>query len=298
MNAPANANPSSANPAAQAAANPKRRQALTAIAVAVLAVGAAYGGWYWINGRHYESTDNAYVQANVVQITAQAGGTVLAINADDTDFVKAGQPLVRLDPADARVALDQAEAQLAQTVRDTRVLFANNATLQAQIDARQADVTRIGADLARAQDDVDRRAPLVKSGAVGKEEFDHVNAQLTAVKGEYSAAKSALVAALGAALVTERVQAVFVSRLAELLTDHRVCRVPSFPPTPCFLSCFRTSCRTTTWTCSLCESTRTRRSPSPMPGSTPRCPARVVVLVCDAYLTCVAQTLRGKICNA
>jgi membrane fusion protein (multidrug efflux system) len=177
------------------AGNPKRRTALTAIAVAVLVIGGGYGIYYWMTGRHSESTDNAYVQANVVQITAQAGGTVIAIQADDTDYVKAGQLLVRLDPADSRVALDQAEAALAQTVRETRILYANNSTLQAQIDARQADATRAAADLSRAQDDVNRRAPLVQSGAVGKEEFDHSTQQLASYKSAYTAAKSALDAA-------------------------------------------------------------------------------------------------------
>lgn len=192
MNAPANNNaPATTAPAG----NPKRRTALTAIAVAVLVIGGGYGIYYWMTGRHSESTDNAYVQANVVQITAQAGGTVTAINADDTDFVKAGQVLVKLDPADARVALDQAEASLAQTVRETRILFANNSTLQAQIDARAADATRAQADLSKAQDDVNRRQPLVTSGAVGKEEFDHSTQQLASAKSAYTAAKSALDAA-------------------------------------------------------------------------------------------------------
>ena len=193
MNAPANNNAAPATTAP--AGNPKRRTALTAIAVAVLVIGGGYGIYYWMTGRHSESTDNAYVQANVVQITAQAGGTVTAIQADDTDFVKAGQLLVKLDPADARVALDQAEAALAQTVRETRILFANNSTLQAQIDARAADATRAKADLDKAQDDVNRRQPLVQSGAVGKEEFSHATDQLASAKSAYTAAKSALDAA-------------------------------------------------------------------------------------------------------
>ena len=171
--------------------NPKRRTALTAIAVAVILIGGGYGVYYWLTGRHSESTDNAYVQANVVQITAQAGGTVTAIQADDTDFVKAGQSLVKIDQADSRVALDQAEAALAQTVRETRILYANNSTLQAQMDAKQADVTRTAADLSRAQDDVNRRQPLVASGAVGREEFDHATQQLASYKSAYTAAKSA-----------------------------------------------------------------------------------------------------------
>ena len=193
MNAPANDNAAPATTAP--AGNPRRRTALTAIAVAVLVIGGGYGIYYWMTGRHSESTDNAYVQANVVQITAQAGGTVTAIQADDTDFVKAGQLLVKLDPADARVALDQAEAALAQTVRETRILFANNSTLQAQIDARAADATRAKADLDKAQDDVNRRQPLVQSGAVGKEEFSHATDQLSSAKSAYTAAKSALDAA-------------------------------------------------------------------------------------------------------
>ena len=175
--------------------NGTRRKALTAVAAAVLLFGAGYGAYYALVASHYESTDNAYVQGNLVQITPQIGGTVVAIGADDTDFVKAGQPLVKLDPADAQVTLDQAEAQLAQAVREVRTMYANNATLNAQIALRDADVARAQSDLVRAQDDVNRRAPLVTTGAVGKEEFNHANAQLTAARSAVSAAQSALLAA-------------------------------------------------------------------------------------------------------
>lgn len=119
-----------------------RRKALTAVAAVVVLGGVAWGAWYGLVASHYEHTDNAYVQANVVQITPQVGGTVLSIGADDTDVVKAGQVLVRLDPADADVALDQARAQLAQTVREVRTLYANNASLQAQVALRRPMSTR------------------------------------------------------------------------------------------------------------------------------------------------------------
>ena len=173
----------------------KRRIALGAVAVAVLLAGAAYGVYYALYLSHYESTDNAYVQGNVVQVTPQVPGTVIAINADDTDFVKAGQSLVKLDPADAQVALEQAEAQLAQTVREVRIMFVNNGTLKAQIAARDADLARARSDVIRAEDDVTRRAPLVRTGAVGQEEFNHVNAQLAAAKSALAAAESATEAA-------------------------------------------------------------------------------------------------------
>ncbi len=172
-----------------------RRRGLILIAAAVLVVGIGWGGWHWVNGRHFESTDNAYVAGNVVQITPQVGGTVVAIGADDTDHVLAGQVLVRLDPADARVALEQAQAQLAQAVRQVRGLFANNSTLSAQIRLRSADLARAQAEVVRLQDDVQRRAPLMASGAVGKEEFQHANAVVNTAKSTATAAQAALLAA-------------------------------------------------------------------------------------------------------
>ncbi|MDE2300669.1 MAG: efflux RND transporter periplasmic adaptor subunit, partial [Burkholderiales bacterium] len=175
--------------------NPARKKALSAVVAAVVVAGIAYGAYWALVLNHYETTDNAYVQGNVVQITPQIGGTVIAIDADDTDHVKAGQSLVRLDPADARIALDQAEAQLAQTVREVRTVYANNSTLNAQIALREADLARARSELARAQDDVARRAPLLASGAVGKEEFSHVTAQLAASKSAVAAAESAVLAA-------------------------------------------------------------------------------------------------------
>jgi membrane fusion protein (multidrug efflux system) len=172
-----------------------RRRGLTLIAIALGVSGLAWGGWHWLQGRHQQNTDNAYVAGNVVQITPQVSGTVVAIQADDTDFVKAGQILVKLDAADASIALEQTEAQLAQTVREVRTLFANNSTLQAQVQLREADLSRSQTDLARALDDAQRRAPLVASGAIGKEEFQHAQAQANAAKSTVVAAQSAVTAA-------------------------------------------------------------------------------------------------------
>ncbi len=178
-----------------AASSAKRKTALTALA---LALGLGLGGYYAYQamlGGRVESTDNAYVNANIVQITPLVGGTVRAVHVDDTDFVRAGQPLVSLDPADARVALDQAAGQLAQAVREVRSLHANDATLRAQIQLREADGQRAATELARLQADVQRRSPLLASGAVGREEFEHATAQVTAAKNSLAAAQSAAEAA-------------------------------------------------------------------------------------------------------
>jgi membrane fusion protein, multidrug efflux system len=186
---------SSAPTALQAPApNTKRAKALKGVALVVL-LGLAYGGYEWYLGRHEESTDNAYVQGNVVQITPQVGGTVTAIFADDTDFVKAGQALVQLDPADAKVALDQAEANLAQAVRQVRTLYANNSTLGAQIAVRESDITRARTELARANDDLNRRQALVGNGAVSKEELGHAQSQVAAAQNALAAAQAGVTAA-------------------------------------------------------------------------------------------------------
>ena len=184
------------NPDIQATpAKAPRKKALSFVAVAVIVALGGYAAYQALVARKFETTDNAYVQANVVQITPQVGGTVRAIHADDTDFVKAGQPLISLDPADAKVAYEQAQAQLAQTVREVRGLFANQSALRAQIAQREAEVARMQAELTRLQDDVKRRQPLLASGAIGKEELEHAQAQVTAAKSALAAAQAAQVAA-------------------------------------------------------------------------------------------------------
>ena len=177
------------------ASSSKRKPALAIIGGVVVLGLIGYFGYEALIGRHFESTDNAYVNANIVQITPLVGGTVRAIYADDTDFVKAGQPLVSLDPADAKVALDQASSQLAQTVREVRTLYANNGTFESQIKLREADVARAQSELSRLQSDVARRQPLVASGAVGKEELAHAEALVTSARSSLVAAQSAVQAA-------------------------------------------------------------------------------------------------------
>ncbi|MDQ0590292.1 efflux RND transporter periplasmic adaptor subunit [Variovorax paradoxus] len=195
-----NNTPTPAAPAAFAATeapagNGKRRRALIALAAVVIVAGGGWGLYEWLVASHYEDTDNAYVQGNVIQITPQIGGTVMAINADDTDFVKAGQPLVQLDPADAKVALEQAEAALAQAVRQVRTLYANNGSLAAQVTLRQADIVKAQSDIAKAQDDLQRRRALSGNGAVSKEELNHAETALDNAKSQLAAAQAGVVAA-------------------------------------------------------------------------------------------------------
>jgi membrane fusion protein, multidrug efflux system len=165
----------------------KRRLWFAILAGTFVASAIGYGVYWWFELRDIEYTDDAYVRGNVVQITPQISATVVAIGADDTDFVKAGQPLVTLDRADARVALHQAEAQLAKTVRTVRNLFATSAELQAIVNVRQSD-------LRKAKQDLARREQLASSGAISTEEVQHARDAFNNAQAALVAARQALAA--------------------------------------------------------------------------------------------------------
>ena len=172
--------------AARAPVRGRRRGVLVFLFVVFFAAGAGWAVWWQLVGRWYEVTDNAYVAGHIVQVTPQIAGTVVAIGADDTDRVQAGQVLVRLDPADAQVALGQAEAQLAQAVREVRTLYTRNASLEASQAQRASE-------LAKADEDLARRIPLAGTGAVSKEDLEHARNAVEAARAALSAAREDLV---------------------------------------------------------------------------------------------------------
>jgi len=176
-------------------AHPARKRLLLAAIAFFVLVALLWGAWYLMFGAHRESTDDAYTHGNLVQITSQVPGTIIAIEADDTDTVQAGVPLIRLDPADADVALAQAQAQLAQTVRQTRTLYVQNDALNADVDVRNAEIVRAQADLARAQTDLQRRQTLAKSGGVSGEELLHAQTALKSAQSAVAQARASAAAA-------------------------------------------------------------------------------------------------------
>ena len=146
--------------------NGARRRGLLILAAAVSVIAVAYTAYWLLVARHYESTDDAYVASDIVQITSEVSGAVLGVHVDDTQTVERGQVLVELDPADARIAVDAAEAELARTVRQVRALYAEADQLRAMIQERETD-------LKKAQSDYARRQTLVSDGAVSGEELAH-----------------------------------------------------------------------------------------------------------------------------
>lgn len=150
---------------APAAAAPNRRPLLVLGVVALVAV-LASTVYYLTVLRGHVTTDDAYVNGNMVRLTPQVAGTVTAIGTDETQFVHRGQTLVELDPRDSQVALAQAKANLAQTVRDVAQLFAEEAR-----DAAAVETQRV--QLAQAGEDVERDRPLIAIHGVSQETLQH-----------------------------------------------------------------------------------------------------------------------------
>jgi len=165
--------------------NGARRLWLLMLSALVLIGGLGYA-FYWLTyARHFETTDDAYVNGDVVQISSQEPGTVLAVHVDDTQPVTAGAPLVELDPADADVAMANAEAELARSVRQVRGLFAEAAQLRAQIDERESA-------LRTAESDLQRRQGLLADGAISGEELAHAQDNVIAMRAAVAAAREQL----------------------------------------------------------------------------------------------------------
>jgi membrane fusion protein, multidrug efflux system len=158
----ANVDPAPASPPA----NGKRRNILILIAVIFIVLGALWAAYWVLVLSKRERTDDAYVNGNKVVISAQISGTVIAVLADDTQLVKAGQVLVRMDPVDAQTSLSRTASALAQTVRQVRQERATADQSDSLIETRKVELARAEADLAK-------REPLLADHAIAPEEVRH-----------------------------------------------------------------------------------------------------------------------------
>ncbi len=172
--------------------NSARRKWLIRLGLLVLVVALLWGAWYLLFGRNHVSTDNAYVNAEMAQVTPLIGAQAIDVLVSDTQSVKKGDILVKLDPTNAKIAVAQAEADLAEARRRFRQTDATSDSLAAQVQARSADIVQARAQLATAQADLEkarvdlqRREALVADGAVSGDE-------VTAAQTAYASARAAL----------------------------------------------------------------------------------------------------------
>jgi membrane fusion protein, multidrug efflux system len=144
----------------------KRRRILLLIAFIFIVVAVVWAVFWVLVLSKREKTDDAYVNGNRVVISAQVSGTVVAVLADDTQLVKAGQILVKLDPLDAATAMSRSASALAQAVRQVRQQKATADQYDSAIESRKLELARAEADLAK-------REPLVAEHAIAAEEVRH-----------------------------------------------------------------------------------------------------------------------------
>ena len=202
----------------------KRRRALAAVAIVLVMVGIAVIAYWLLVLRHYESTDDAYVSGNVVQVTPQVPGTVISIAVDDNDFVEGGRQLVVLDEADTQLGLDQAKADLARVVREVRTLFANTGAIQAEVGAP----IQIFAGFFQV---ALMRAELGAQGAVSTEEIEHARVALTDAESALSAARQKLAGNLaqteGTTITDHPLVVTAAAKVKEAFLAHRRTSIPA-----------------------------------------------------------------------
>jgi membrane fusion protein, multidrug efflux system len=175
------------------------KRTLIIVGVVILLIVIFFGVRYWMYASSHESTDDAYTAGHTHQISPRVTGTIEEVLVDDNWYVKAGQPLVRLDPSDYQVSLDRAQAQLKQSEAQALQARATIAQAEAELKQRQAQVIQssaqahqVSAQLEIAQINFDRDSQLFQKDmkAVAKADVDSTKATLDSAKANFEAAKA------------------------------------------------------------------------------------------------------------
>lgn len=196
--AQANQQDAALNSASDDAMKAKRKKFLGFFALILILAAILYGIWA-IFFNHSVATDNAYVGAETAQITSMVNGQVADVLVKDTQQVKQGDVLVRIDERDAKIQLAQAQAELAKAQRQYKQSQANSSSLNSQVVVRndeitsaQAQVTKAQADFDRATLELKRRNELAASGAISKEELSKAQSAVSTAKASLDLAQAGL----------------------------------------------------------------------------------------------------------
>ncbi|GGE71699.1 HlyD family efflux transporter periplasmic adaptor subunit [Paenalcaligenes hominis] len=175
--------------------HPKRKPLLRFATFFFIVIGVCYAIWWFSFAAQFESTEDAYVHGNLVPISSRVPGTVIALYADETQTVQQGDVIVQLDDTDYRLALQTAEAQLAQVVRHTQTLYTETEALKASILEAEANIEATNSELSRANQDLKRRQTLGKAGGVSGEELLHARTAQAQAQAAVTRARAAREAA-------------------------------------------------------------------------------------------------------
>jgi membrane fusion protein (multidrug efflux system) len=178
-----------ATPAAPPETPRKRRKLTRPILFALLPVALVIGGYYYVTGGQVMSTDNAYIQADMVGVSTDVSGTVISVDVHENEVVKKGQVLFRLKPDSFRIALEGAKAQLGN---------ARNQILNLQASYKQslAEIAQAQADIPYYQTELDRQQNLITNSVASKAALDQARHNLEAAQQKVLVAKATAAATL------------------------------------------------------------------------------------------------------
>ena len=199
LDAMAHQAPASSPPHGTRSLAERRRRWLTILVVAIVAIGLLATLYHFVIGVRHVATDNAYVGADTAQVTPLVAGAVQSVRVANTQTVRKGDILLTIDPADARIAVTRATADLASARRQFQQTTATGGALSAQVTARGSDIARAEAEaivaqanLDKARVDLDRRQALAKSGAVSGDELTSAKTAFAAARAQQVVARSAI----------------------------------------------------------------------------------------------------------
>ncbi|OTG92614.1 HlyD family efflux transporter periplasmic adaptor subunit [Acinetobacter sp. ANC 3832] len=188
----------SADASTDVAMKSKRKKMLSIVAIILILVAVLYAIWVMFFNNSV-NTDNAYVGAETAEITSMVSGQVAEVRVSDTQQIKKGQVLAVIDNRDAKIALAQAEAELAKAQRQYTQSSANSSSLNSQvlvssddINSAKAQVAQAQVEVERAQAELARRTQLGASGAISKEELATSQSAFNTAKANLEVTKAGL----------------------------------------------------------------------------------------------------------
>jgi membrane fusion protein (multidrug efflux system) len=165
------------------------------VCLGLILVGIIAGVAWYFHARHYESTDDAFIDGRPVLVSPQVAGSITNVNVTDNQIVKSGDLLATIDPRNYRAAVDQADAQIRQAEATLKNLDAQIAAQRAQVDQATQQVTEAQAALKFAQDENTRYQDLVQKGAGTVQRAQQASSDLNGKQAAFDAATAAKVGA-------------------------------------------------------------------------------------------------------
>ncbi|WP_152045653.1 HlyD family secretion protein [Aureimonas psammosilenae] len=175
----------------------RRHPVWIVLGLVVLAAVAVAGYFAWLVFFHpYETTDDAFVDARQFSVASKVSGYVVDVPVTDNQHVQAGDVILKIDPRDYRIALDQAKAQVESADAGIRNAEAQIAAAEASVEQSKAQINSANAALQFAQDEASRQDALVKSGAGTLQAAQQARSNLLQAQGSFQEAQAGLASSL------------------------------------------------------------------------------------------------------